>query len=636
MADSKMPAIFSMADSPAEKKTYKGNCHCGNVRFTVSMPALETLKPVRCSCSVCVKNGYLLVYPKIEDVVFTHGSMATMSEYRTASKSRPHKFCGICGTSVMIELKDGNTNHLRENVAVNIRTLEDVDEVLDKLEFTEIDGNSFGGNLPRTSLFLFRRCEKRAFTTWLPFSPFLSSASHRILTPTRVAVTDSQRAHSPSRPASRTRPSTRRNPQLQAKHCPDYDSLVARRRLGRTNLAVAPAKIGSSNATMPSNLGPFEYAHLRAPLPSDLKGSEIFSQKHQHMDSYFLMRRSRDGHISASGMFKIAFPWAKHSEELDERDYLRTRPETSEDEIAGNVWISPELALELAKEYDMLVWVRALLDPTDISDPADNAQTADAENAIPEPPKFDLPPLDGPLLAPPEPETRGRARRSASPSKSASGRKMAIPRKSRRAQKESNANAGTSLQTSLDAAAASPIPEKPEEEEETRELNGHNDDESEEHAVMVKRPKERVTVEVESKVDNEDDVETTTTNVSVKMPVGLADLPLPENTEKMLETAKEMVEEATKLQAEQNEEGEEGEEEEEQAEAPPSTKKVASKKRKAEELVVEGEEEAAEDPHAMKRARVLEDKLRRERVRNRALFGVTATLAMAAAIPYFF
>lgn len=44
-------------------------------------------------------------------------------------------------------------------------------------------------------------------------------------------------------------------------------------------------------------------------------------------------------------MFKIAFPWAKHSEEADEREYLRTRPETSEDEIAGNVWISPELGV---------------------------------------------------------------------------------------------------------------------------------------------------------------------------------------------------------------------------------------------------------------------------------------------------
>lgn len=54
-----------------------------------------------------------------------------------------------------------------------------------------------------------------------------------------------------------------------------------------------------------------------------------------------LQRRSKDGYVSATGMFKIAFPWAKLDEERCEREYLKSREETSEDEIAGNVWISP-------------------------------------------------------------------------------------------------------------------------------------------------------------------------------------------------------------------------------------------------------------------------------------------------------
>lgn len=56
-----------------------------------------------------------------------------------------------------------------------------------------------------------------------------------------------------------------------------------------------------------------------------------------------LQRRSKDGFVSATGMFKIAFPWAKLEEERSEREYLKAREETSEDEIAGNVWISPVL-----------------------------------------------------------------------------------------------------------------------------------------------------------------------------------------------------------------------------------------------------------------------------------------------------
>lgn len=45
--------------------------------------------------------------------------------------------------------------------------------------------------------------------------------------------------------------------------------------------------------------------------------------------------------MSATGMFKIAFPWAKTDEEKAERDYLKSREYTSQEEVAGNVWISP-------------------------------------------------------------------------------------------------------------------------------------------------------------------------------------------------------------------------------------------------------------------------------------------------------
>ncbi len=72
------------------------------------------------------------------------------------------------------------------------------------------------------------------------------------------------------------------------------EDLLARRRLGKTNLSVKPTQIGTSNATKPENLGLFEYAHLRAPLPKDLQGSEIFPSHStaQHSETYFLMVRS--------------------------------------------------------------------------------------------------------------------------------------------------------------------------------------------------------------------------------------------------------------------------------------------------------------------------------------------------------
>ncbi|KIW21212.1 hypothetical protein PV08_01792 [Exophiala spinifera] len=391
----------------------------------------------------------------------------------------------------------------------------------------------------------------------------------------------------------------KRNPLIAQGAAPSYDELLGRRRLGKTKLTVKPGQIGTSNATKAENLGPFEYAHLRAPLPDDLSGSEIFAPQNGQAapETYFLMRRSKDGFVSATGMFKIAFPWATHAEEKTERDYLKALDSTSQDEIAGNVWVAPQFALGLASEYGLTDWIRALLDPAEIT------QTpSSSKKPIAAPPKFDLP-SDKTKLPAPTKTPRSRSTRSSSPAKAApaatpSKKTNASPKKRQtKAQKEAaiaQANAASaSLQSALDDAASVA--------------------ETEPKADSPKAPEsssipaeETVKVEVDQSVEVDGTTETTHTNVTIEMPAGSPELPLPEDTEKMLETARKMVEEAKTLEG---------------------SPKIA-RKRKAQDP--EPSDIDAELPaQPAKKARVLEEKLKREKVRTRAVLGVTATLAIA-------
>jgi hypothetical protein len=312
-------------------------------------------------------------------------------------------------------------------------------------------------------------------------------------------------------------------------------------------------------------------------------------------------------------MFKIAFPWAHHAEEKAERDYLKTFDATSQDEVAGNVWVEPSFgefnsvisvhhlltaatALELASDYGMVDWIRALLDPTEILQ-----SPSSQKKQITAPPKFDLNMEKVKLSPPGRTPGRGSTRlRSQSPSKIASPVKSkASPRKRQtKAQKEAaiaNANAASAtLQSALDDAASvagsSTAVEAITPSSSSPLMNGE----------------EMVKVKVDQKVDTKDNTETTRTNITVEMPAGSPELPLPSDTEKMLETAKKMVEEAKALE---------------------SSPKIA-RKRKVEE--VEPSDLDAELPaQPAKKARVLEEKLKREKVRTRAFVGMTVTLAIA-------
>lgn len=371
---------------------------------------------------------------------------------------------------------------------------------------------------------------------------------------------------------------------------PSADSeLVDRRRLGQTKLT--PKMVNDDpDATQ---LGAFDYAHLRAPMQKGIV-SGIFKSS---PNSYFLMRRSFDGYVSATGMFKATFPYAEAAEEEAERKYIKSLPTTSHEETAGNIWIPPEQALALAEEYQIGIWIRALLDPAEI--PVTNASQSPAKDIAP-PPKFDVTKVQPHLAAAANITSgstpRARSRRSVSPSKS-SKKSPASPKK--RISKKAKAEAEAA------AAAEGDVPKAAE---------------FSPNVVLQPIAADDETVKVhvvEEPVKGASKAEKKQTVTEVELPLATAGSP-PSAAEikKMMETAADMV----KKQHDDDKKSS-------KADGPASAKKG---KRKANDINGEADKKDvdAKEPQPRSKKAKTDAELRKDKVRNRALFGIGATVAV--------
>ncbi|EPE02401.1 transcription factor [Ophiostoma piceae UAMH 11346] len=426
---------------------------------------------------------------------------------------------------------------------------------------------------------------------------------------------------------------------LLVESVPDHEELISRRRLGQTQLSSRIAVSPSSGASSPSNgssgaITAFDYAHLRAPLPKGIV-SGIFKPS---PNSYFLMRRSSDGYVSATGMFRATFPYSEVEEEEEERKHIKSLPTTSPEETAGNIWVPPEDALALANDYGILPWIRALLDVADIPVSGPPAADGSPSKKIAPPPKF-VSLAQAPTLAPPTPTPAAaprssRARRSASPTKAAtaaiSKRVIASPRK--RTSKAAAAAAAAASQTSEASVASTestPAPSAvgqsnsdavlPSVEEETKEVK---------EAKTKKHSKKKSDVTMTAAPPISVSIAETKVFAAGNDEILLAGKPpSPEESARLLAEAKEMVRAATN----------------DVTPAASTASAATSKKgkRKAEEdIKPEGEDkenagagEGADQPRAAKKVKT-EVQIRKERVRNRALLGLSATLAVGAIVPY--
>ena len=124
----------------AEPITLNGACHCGAVRFTVTLT--EGLASARrCTCSICRMRGAVAVTSTPADFRITHGE-DKLSTYRFNTKTAEHHFCSNCGIY---------THHKRRSnagqIGVNVACLEGVSP-FDLAEVVVYDGSRHPADNP--------------------------------------------------------------------------------------------------------------------------------------------------------------------------------------------------------------------------------------------------------------------------------------------------------------------------------------------------------------------------------------------------------------------------------------------------------------------------------------------------------
>jgi hypothetical protein len=118
----------------AEAKTHSGGCHCGKVRFEVTLDLAEPA--IVCNCSMCGRSGTMLRFVPATAFKLLSGE-ESLTDYRFNSNSIGHLFCSVCGIKPFAK---GTSKDGAETRAVNVRCLDDVD--LQTLSTHFFDGKS--------------------------------------------------------------------------------------------------------------------------------------------------------------------------------------------------------------------------------------------------------------------------------------------------------------------------------------------------------------------------------------------------------------------------------------------------------------------------------------------------------------
>jgi hypothetical protein len=113
--------------------TYSGGCHCGKVRYQVTM---DLGKVISCNCSMCGRKGTLLSFAHVDSFALQQGE-GEMTSYKFNKMVIDHLFCSTCGVTSFAR---GKNKEGQPIVAINTRCLDGVDPAA--LDVMHFDGKS--------------------------------------------------------------------------------------------------------------------------------------------------------------------------------------------------------------------------------------------------------------------------------------------------------------------------------------------------------------------------------------------------------------------------------------------------------------------------------------------------------------
>ena len=118
----------------------KGNCHCGQVKWTYLKPAESV---TACNCSLCRRYGALWAYGYLNTDAKVEGATTA---YQWGNKHSKYNFCSTCGC-LSYYLANKPDEQGRFKIAVNFRMVADA-EPIQNLRIDHFDGFDKFDDLP--------------------------------------------------------------------------------------------------------------------------------------------------------------------------------------------------------------------------------------------------------------------------------------------------------------------------------------------------------------------------------------------------------------------------------------------------------------------------------------------------------